>query len=294
MADTLEGGGGDTLAGGGNDTLAGGGNDTVAGGGNDTLAGGGNDTLAGGASFKWEGLDPDLEKWVAGKTPADIAKEGFAHKQSATRRAEQILKESGALTPPEAGKELDFFGMFAPEDGKAYAEAAKEIMGDAGATGEVMTAAAKAGGLHPAQFKAMMAAAKEGQATLHQKQAQAFDAALTADWGGKRAENTVLVERAAKVIAPGMAPDDVIAALVAVNPTADPAVTVRQLNVLRDLGAKMEEGVINPSGSAARATLVDEHKALKAEAVAAGGVQNLSAAKQRRLSEIQGEVAKNG
>ena len=85
MAGEGEGGGGDTLAGGGADTLAGGGNDTLAGGGNDTLAGGG-------AGFKWEGLDPELEGFVKGKTPAEIAKEGFAHKQSATRRAEQILK----------------------------------------------------------------------------------------------------------------------------------------------------------------------------------------------------------
>lgn len=285
MADEDMSGGGDTLAGGGADTVAGGA---------DTLAGGA-DTLAGGAAFKWEGLDADLEGWVKGKSPADIAKEGFAHKQSATRRAEQILKESGALTPPAPGAELEFFGKFAPEDVKAYGEAAKGILGDdAGAAGGVMMEAAKAGGLHPAQFAAFIEAAKKGNEAAQAAQGQAFETAIAADWGGNRATNTAMVERAAKMIAPGMAVDEVIAALVAVNPKGDPAQTVRQLNVLRDLGARLEEGVIDPAGEAGKVALADEHKQLKAAAVAAGGVGNLPAAQQARLAEIQKEVSKNG
>lgn len=293
MADDDGTGGGDTLAGGGADTVAGGA-DTLAGGGADTVAGGAN-TLGGGAGFKWEGLDPELEGFVKGKSPADIAKEGFAHKQSATRRAEQILKESGALLPPAAGAELEFFGKFAPEDAKAYGEAAKDILGpDAGASGGVMMEAAKAGGLHPAQFKAFIAAAKAGNEAAQAAQGQAFEVAIAADWGGNRATNTAMVERAAKLIAPGMAVDEVIAALVAVNPKGDAAATVRQLNVLRDLGARLEEGVIDPAGEAGKVALQDEHKTLKAAAVAAGGISNLPAAQQARLAEIQKEVSKNG
>lgn len=267
----------------------------AAGGAGDGGAGGDGAGDGGAGGFKWEGLDDDLKGFVGDKTPAEIAKEGFAHKQSATRRAEQIMKESGMLAPPETGKELDFFKGFAPEEVAAYADAAKDELGeDAGAGGAALMAAAKDAGLHPQQFKSLIGGLKEANAKAAEEQGKAFDTALTAAWGDKRAGNSTLLERAAKVLAPDMDANAVIAAVTSLNPGGDPAVTVRQLDALVRIGQQFEEGVNDPGGQAGHLAIVDEHKALKAKAIDFGGVENLPLSDQKRLTQLQDEVSKNG
>lgn len=256
-------------------------------------AGEGQAAAAGGASaYKWEGLDADLEKYVGGRSPLEIARESLAHKQGATRRSEQILKDSGAMMPPEKGSEMAFFAKFAPEDVAAYSEAAKDELGaNAGPEVGVIAGAAKAAGLHPAQFKALVGAMKEGNDAAVKAQGQAFEGAIAEAWGKDRAAHTEMVARAAKSIAPDLPPDQVIGAIAALNPRGDVQTTIRQLNILREIGARLEEGVTDVGGGVGGVANADEHKALKRAAIDAGGVKNLSSAQQKRLEELQGMVS---
>jgi len=260
--------------------------------------GGGDAPVGGGGAFDWGEVSDDFKGLTEGKTPMEalqaVVEERDAHKAGATRRHEQIVSDlegddefakafaekRGLVSSPKDDAAFIELGKSRITDDTKYSH--PEIEGSDASMLDAFAASARAQGIVPSQYKAMMSGASEAIQAAAQQSAEAMDASLKEKWGDDYDENNVQIDNFLRAVG-----DESSDGIVKVLARFPPDQQEMAADVLAMLGKKVgasehggDKGAGSRGGSAGGADASEAWIAAKAVMSEAGGFDKMSGAQK--------------